>query len=78
VKIKSFGDRSKIILAIFVALFMALIANATFAAEKYPSPRGAVNDFANIIDQDNAAKIEALAREVLERGRNQSLCQWPL
>ena len=66
-KIKSFGDRSKIILAIFVALFMALIANATFAAEKYPSPRGAVNDFANIIDQDNAAKIEALAREVLEK-----------
>jgi uncharacterized protein len=67
VKIKSFGDRSKIILAIFIALFMALIANATFAAEKYPSPRGAVNDFANVIDQDNAAKIEALSREVLEK-----------
>jgi uncharacterized protein len=67
VKIKSFGDRSKIILAIFIALFMVLIANATFAAEKYPSPRGAVNDFANIIDHDNAAKIEALSREVLEK-----------
>lgn len=66
-KIKSFGNRSKIILAIFIALFMALIANATFAADKYPSPRGAVNDFANIIDQDNAAKMEALAREVLQK-----------
>jgi uncharacterized protein len=46
---------------------MALTNNAIFAAEKYPSPRGAVNDFANIIDQDNAAKIEALSREVLEK-----------
>ena len=66
-KKESFGDRSKIILALFVALFMALIANTIFAAEKYPSPRGAVNDFANIIDQDNVAKIEALSREVLEK-----------
>ena len=27
----------------------------------------AVNDFANIIDPDNAAKMEALAREVLQK-----------
>ena len=67
-KIKYFSNRSKIILALAIALFMALIANATYAAEKYPSPRGtAVNDFANVIDQENAAKIEALAREVLEK-----------
>ena len=66
-KIKFFSDRSKIILALFVALFMALITNATFAAEKYPAPRGAVNDFANVIDQENAAKMEALAREVLQK-----------
>jgi uncharacterized protein len=67
VKIKSFDNRYKIIPALAVALFMVLITNAIFAAEKYPSPRGAVNDFANIIDQDNAAKIEALSREVLEK-----------
>jgi uncharacterized protein len=51
-----------------VALFLALAANAVFAAEKYPSPRdAAVNDFANVIDQENAAKMEALAREVLAK-----------
>jgi uncharacterized protein len=67
VKDRSFINRGKIILALVVALFMVLIANPIFAAEKYPSPRGAVNDFANIIDQENAAKIEALSREVLEK-----------
>ncbi|MGA2780740.1 MAG: TPM domain-containing protein [Smithella sp.] len=66
-KNKSLSNRYKIILALAVALFMALITNAIFAADKYPLPRGAVNDFANIIDQDNAAKIEALSREVLEK-----------
>ena len=38
-----------------------------FAAEKYPAPRGAVNDFANVIDQASSAKMEALAREVLQK-----------
>ena len=47
-----------------VALFMTLIASTIFATDKYPSPRGAVNDFANIIDPENTAKMEALAREV--------------
>jgi len=67
VKIKSFNNRVKIILVLAVALFMALIANTAFTAEKYPAPLGAVNDFANIIDQDNAVKMEALAREVLQK-----------
>ena len=67
-KIKYFNNRSKIILALAIPLFMALIVNVTYAAEKYPSPRGtAVNDFANIIDQENAIKMEALAREVLQK-----------
>ena len=57
-KNKSFGDKGKIILALAIALFMALMANAIFAADKYPSPRGAVNDFANVIDQDNAVKMK--------------------
>jgi uncharacterized protein len=68
VKIKSFDNRVKIILVLTIALFMALMVNATYAAEKYPSPRGtAVNDFANVIDQENAAKMESLAREVLQK-----------
>lgn len=51
-----------------VALFVALTATATFAADKYPSPRdAAVNDFANVIDAENAAKMEALAREILAK-----------
>ena len=49
-------------------LFLALIANAVFAADKYPTHRGtAVNDFANIIDAENSAKMEALAHEVLQK-----------
>lgn len=46
---------------------MALVPGVIFAAPKYPAPRGAVNDFAGVIDQANAAKMEALAREVLQK-----------
>ena len=66
-KNNSFSNRVKIILVLAIALLVALIANTIFASEKYPSPRGAVNDFANVIDQDNAVKIEALSREVLQK-----------
>ena len=66
-KSKNLGNRCKIILALAIALFIALIAGVAFAADNYPAPRGAVNDFANIIDQDNAVKMEALAREVLQK-----------
>jgi len=60
-------NRGKIISTLCAAIFIALMASTVFAAEKYPAHRGAVNDFANVIDQDNAAKMEALAREVLEK-----------
>jgi len=51
-----------------VALLMLLAAGNVFAAEKYPAPRDmVVNDFANVIDAENASKMEALAREVLEK-----------
>ena len=46
---------------------MLLTAGNVFAAEKYPAPQGAVNDFANVIDAENATKMDALAREVLEK-----------
>jgi len=58
----------KRILVPAVALLLLLTAAAALAAEKYPAHRGtAVNDFAGVIDADNAAKMEALAREVLQK-----------
>jgi uncharacterized protein len=68
VKIKSFGNKLKKISLLAFALLMLLTAGNVFAAEKYPVPQGtAVNDFANVIDAENASKMEALAREVLEK-----------
>jgi uncharacterized protein len=59
--------RGKLIIALLAALFAVLSFGSSFAAQKYPEPQGAVNDFANVIDQANAAKMEALAREVLQK-----------
>ena len=52
---------------LYSLLLVVLLVGVAFGAEKYPSPRGPVNDFANVIDKDNAAKIEGLAREVLQK-----------
>lgn len=60
--------RCKALLFLCLAMFIALMASVVSAAEKYPSPKGtAVNDFANVIDQANAAKMESLAREILQK-----------
>jgi uncharacterized protein len=67
VKIKSFDNKVKQISLLVVALLMLLTTGNVFAAEKYPAPQGAVNDFANVIDAENSSKMEALAREVLEK-----------
>lgn len=60
-------QRGKLIAALFAALFIVLMPCFLPAAEKYPAPRGAVNDFANVIDVDNANRMEALAREILQK-----------
>ena len=65
--IKPLGSRGKIILSLCAAIFITLLTGASFATEKYPYPRGAVNDFAHVIDSANAARMEALAREVLQK-----------
>lgn len=58
----------KTFLFLCVAIFIALWAGAVLAVENYPSARGtAVNDFANVIDQANAAKMEILAHEILQK-----------
>jgi uncharacterized protein len=65
--IKPPGSRGKIILPLCTAIFITLLTSASFSAEKYPSPRGAVNDFANVIDSADTARMEALASEVLQK-----------
>jgi uncharacterized protein len=68
VKNKIFYNKFRIILTVAFVFFIALTASVAFAADKYPSRRdSAVNDFANVIDAENAAKMEALAREVLQK-----------
>ena len=57
----------KLTMVLLAALFIVLACGLLFAAEKFPQPRGAVNDFANIIDQASEEKMEALAREVLQK-----------
>lgn len=60
--------RFKMFLALWAVIFIALAAGTVFAADKYPSPgRTAVNDFASVIDPDNAAKMESLAQEILQK-----------
>jgi len=51
-----------------VGLLLLVNVTATFAQGKYPSHRGtAVNDFAHVIDAESTSKMEALAREVLQK-----------
>jgi uncharacterized protein len=59
--------KGKQIAVLLLAIFVLLLSHALFAADKYPSPRGAVNDFAHVIDADNANRMENLAREVLQK-----------
>lgn len=60
--------RGKLIVELLAVILVLLLSSSSLlAAEKYPSPRGAVNDFANVIDSANAARMEALAREVLQK-----------
>lgn len=58
----------KLRLVLAVLMMSALFSVFSFAQNKYPAHRGtAVNDFANVIDAENAAKMEALAQEVLQK-----------
>lgn len=54
-------------MALLALLFVVLAVTPLLAAEKFPQPRGAVNDFADIIDPVSEEKMEALAREVLQK-----------
>jgi uncharacterized protein len=66
--IQYLNRRRKTLLILCAAIFIALATSAAVAAEKYPAHRGtAVNDFAHVIDQANAAKMESLANEIWQK-----------
>jgi len=51
-----------------ILLFICLVFDTrTLAAEKFPAPTGAVNDFAGVIPPDQKAAMSSLAQEVLEK-----------
>jgi uncharacterized protein len=50
----------------FAAVLLPFPYRAT-AADSFPSPSGAVNDFAGVIRPEYAEKMEGLAREVLDK-----------
>lgn len=66
-KVKFLENIIKTKLHLVFVVFAVLMSTAALAAQDYPAPQGAVNDFANVIDPENSSKMEALAREVLEK-----------
>ncbi|WP_175476420.1 TPM domain-containing protein [Syntrophus gentianae] len=48
-------------------VLMGSCPSPSSAQDSFPSPRGAVNDFAGVISGEDAARMEALSREVLEK-----------
>jgi len=60
--------RFKILLVLCAVVLIALASGAADAADRFPANKGtAVNDFAGVIDPENAAKMESLSREILEK-----------
>jgi len=61
-------NRRRILLTLFAVLLLLFAAAGVGAADNYPQRTGmAVNDFAHVIDAENAAKMESLAREILQK-----------
>lgn len=60
--------KGKLIAALLVAVLIVFTFSYLSAAEQYPAKRdAAVNDFAHVIDPENLSRMEALAREVLQK-----------
>ena len=60
--------RGKLIPGLLAVIIILLLSSSVLcAAEKYPAPRGAVNDFAGVIDAGYVSRMEALSREVLQK-----------
>ena len=54
-------------LLLLIAAFLSLIVFPIAAAETFPKPTGAVNDFAGVIPAQYKSRMENLAKEVLEK-----------
>ena len=50
---------------VLIILLSSFVSSLSFAG--YPTPRGWVNDFANVISQEYRSKIDALAQEIKEK-----------
>lgn len=61
------ADLRKTILLLLLMLGLLVCGPATGAEVGFPSPKGAVNDFAGIIDAASVQTMENLSREVLEK-----------
>ncbi len=59
--------RLGILLFLFLTLIPWIEPSAVFSETAFPSPRGAVNDFADVIPAQYKTRMESLAREVLEK-----------
>lgn len=55
---------SKFVLVILILLIFFIVTDRGWAKDKFPQPRGYVNDFANVIPPNYATSISALAGEV--------------
>lgn len=54
---------------IVCVLFLALVSRERVGAakEKFPQPRGAINDFASVIPSNTESKMENLSQEILQK-----------
>jgi uncharacterized protein len=57
----------KTLLPAIILACLAAMSGATQAHSAFPAPRGAVNDFAGVLSPDTAARMEALAAEILQK-----------
>ncbi|MDI6777122.1 MAG: TPM domain-containing protein [Syntrophales bacterium] len=64
---KSASDRGRFISMVSVIILLLLTVSSLEGKEKFPPPRGAVNDFAGVIPSPYVNQMESLAREVLEK-----------
>ncbi|HDQ14098.1 MAG TPA: TPM domain-containing protein, partial [Sediminispirochaeta sp.] len=61
---KKTGQRSE---ALLIVLLAALTLPQALTAQELPEARGFVNDFAEVIDGETEAKIQAIAERVREK-----------
>lgn len=59
--------RSVVIITCFLALIIPLISYAEKFEKSFPEPKGAINDFADVIPEEYERRMEKLSSEVLDQ-----------